>query len=232
MGTAENKVKYDVINDMTDRIRVVIADDHAIVREGIKNLVELSSEFEVVGLADNGKDALNICKKENPDVLLLDISMPTMSGIETMRRLLKLKVKTRVIALTIHDEKAYLVETLSLGVKGYVLKDADSDVLLDAIREVSAGNDYVYPSMRKYLDKKTKKMIVSGKTDVFDLLTSRELEIIKFLAMGMSNKDISDTLYISEKTVKNHVSSVFRKLGINDRTSAAMYAVKKGLIEV
>ncbi|MDO4773091.1 MAG: response regulator transcription factor [Bacillota bacterium] len=214
------------------KISIVIADDHAIVREGIKNLIELSPEFEVIGMADNGKDALAICKKERPDVLLLDISMPSMSGIETMKRLMKYKLKTRVIALTIHDEKAYLVETLSLGVKGYVLKDADSDILLEAIREVHKGREYIYPSMRKYLDKKTKKMIVSGKTDVFGLLTSRELEIIKFLAQGMSNKDISDALYISEKTVKNHVSNIFSKLGINDRTSAAMYAVKKGLIKV
>ncbi len=214
------------------KITVVIADDHAIVREGIKNLVELSEEFEVVGLAENGKKALSICKKENPDILLLDISMPSMSGIETIKRLLKAKANTKVIALTIHDEKAYLVETLSLGVKGYVLKDADSDILLEAIKEVANGKEYIYPSMRKYLDKKTKKMILSGKTDVFELLTSRELEVIKFLAEGMSNKEISDTLYISEKTVKNHISNIFKKLGINDRTSAAMYAVKKGLIKV
>ncbi len=215
-----------------DKVRIVIADDHAIVREGIKNLVELSDEFEVVGLAENGKDALAICKNEKPDILLLDISMPSMSGIETMKRLLKSKLKTKVIALTIHDEKAYLVETMSLGVKGYVLKDAGSDILLEAIREVADGKEYVYPSMRKYLDQKTKKMILSGKTDVFDLLTSRELEVIKYLGEGKSNKDISDSLYISEKTVKNHISNIFKKLGVNDRTSAAMFAVKKGLIKL
>ncbi len=217
---------------MVDKVKIVIADDHAIVREGIKNLVELSDQFEVVGLAENGKDALAICKSEKPDILLLDISMPSMSGIETMKRLLKAKLKTKVIALTIHDEKAYLVETLSLGVKGYVLKDAGSDILLEAIREVADGKEYVYPSMRKYLDQKTKKMILSGKTDVFDLLTSRELEVIKYLAEGKSNKDISDSLYISEKTVKNHISNIFKKLGVNDRTSAAMYAVKKGIIKI
>ncbi len=218
--------------DKDTKVRIVIADDHAIVREGIKNLVELSDEFEVVGLAENGKDALAICKSEKPDILLLDISMPSMSGIETMKRILKSKLKTKVIALTIHDEKAYLVETMSLGVKGYVLKDAGSDILLEAIREVADGKEYVYPSMRKYLDQKTKKMILSGKTDVFDLLTSRELEVIKYLAEGKSNKDISDSLYISEKTVKNHISNIFKKLGVNDRTSAAMFAVKKGLIKL
>ncbi len=215
-----------------DKVRIVIADDHAIVREGIKNLVELSDEFDVVGLAENGKEALSICKTEKPDILLLDISMPSMSGIETMKRILKAKLKTKVIALTIHDEKAYLVETMSLGVKGYVLKDADSDILIEAIKEVASGKEYVYPSMRKYLDQKTKKMILSGKSDVFDLLTSRELEVIRYLAEGRSNKDISDLLYISEKTVKNHISNIFKKLGVNDRTSAAMYAVKKGLIKL
>ncbi len=218
--------------DKDGKITVVIADDHAIVREGIKNLVELSDDFEVVGLAENGRRALSVCKKEKPDILLLDISMPSMSGIETIRRIIKTKIRTKIIALTIHDEKAYLVETLSLGVKGYVLKDADSDILLEAIKQVADGKEYIYPSMRKYLDKKTKKMILSGKTDVFELLTSRELEVIKFLAEGMSNKEISNTLYISEKTVKNHISNIFKKLGINDRTSAAMYAVKKGLIKV
>ncbi len=217
---------------MEEKVRVVIADDHAIVREGIKNLVELSSEFKVVGLAENGQVAIDICKAEKPDVLLLDISMPSMNGIEVLRRLFRHKIDTKVIVLTIHDEKAYLVETMSLGVKGYVLKDADSDILLEAIRTVASGEVYIYPSMRKYLDKTTKKIIISGKSEVFDLLTARELEIIKFLADGYSNKDIAETLYISEKTVKNHVSNIFKKLGVNDRTSAAIYAIKKGLKKI
>ncbi len=217
---------------MDGKVTVVIADDHAIVREGIKNLVELSSEFKVVGLAENGQGAIDICKKEKPDVLLLDISMPSMNGIEVLRRLFKHNLDTKVIVLTIHDEKAYLVETMSLGVKGYVLKDADSDILLEAIRTVADGEIYIYPSMRKYLDKTTKKIIISGKSEVFDMLTARELEIIKFLADGLSNKDIAESLYISEKTVKNHVSNIFKKLGVNDRTSAAIYAIKKGLKKI
>ncbi len=217
---------------MSKCITVVIVDDHAIVREGIKNLVELSPEFKVVGLAENGQTALNMCKKLKPDILLLDISMPQMNGLEVLKRLMKYDIDTKTIALTIHDEKAYLVETMALGVNGYVLKDADSDILIEAIRTVADGETYIYPSMRKYIDTKTKKMIMSGRTAVLDLLTIREIEVIKLLADGLSNKEISESLYISEKTVKNHVSNIFRKLGVNDRTSAAIYAIKKGLKKV
>ncbi len=214
---------------MNDSIRLVIADDHAIVREGIKNLVELESDFEVVGLAEGGREAIKICKQEKPDVLLLDINMPKMNGVEVLKRILKQGLDTKVIVLTIHDEKAYLVETVALGVKGYVLKEADSDILVDAIRTVNDGDLYIYPSMRKYMDKVTRKKILAGYGEVIDLLTAREIEVLKLIADGESNRSIGKNLYISEKTVKNHVSSIFRKIGVNDRTSATLYAIKKGV---
>lgn len=217
---------------MERAINVVIADDHAIVREGIKNLIELEDDFNVVAMVDCGKDALKVCRTQNVDILLLDINMPKMNGVEVLRRMIKHGIKTNVIVLTIHDEKAYLVETMALGVKGYVLKDADSDLLLEAIRTVHAGDIYIYPSMQKYMDKKTQKKILSGTTEVMQLLTIREIEVLKLLAGGDSNRDIAKNLYISEKTVKNHISSIFRKIGVRDRTTAALYAIKKGLKQV
>lgn len=217
---------------MKNRVRIVIADDHAIVREGIKNLVELEPNFEVVGLAESGRGAIKLCKELTPDVLLLDINMPRMNGVEVLKRIFKQSIDTKVIVLTIHNEKAYLVETVALGVKGYVLKEADFDILIDAINTVNSGDIYIYPSMRKYMDRSTKKKILAGYTEVIELLTGREIEVLKLISDGASNRAIGKSLYISEKTVKNHVSSIFKKIGVNDRTSATLYAIKKGIKRV
>ncbi len=212
-----------------DKIRVVIADDHAIVREGLTKLIELEDDLEVVGVAENGTEAIDFCKSEKPDVLLLDINMPKMNGVEVLRRMEKKHMDTKVLMLTIHDQKSYVVESISYGVYGYMLKDADSDLLFEAIRQVSKGETFIYPDMQKHVDKRTVRKIRSGKADVTDHLTPREVEVLLLIAEGQNNKNISENLYISEKTVKNHISSIFRKLGVSDRTSAALYCIREGV---
>lgn len=210
-----------------EQIKIAIADDHAIMRQGLKNILELENDLKVIALEESGKGALKALKEKKPDVLILDINMPKMNGVELLKKIKKLGLKAKLIVLTIHDEKAYLVETMALGAKGYVLKDADSELLIDAIRQVVAGGTYVYPSLRKYLDKRTVKTIDQGKGDIQALLTNRENEILQHIAQGMNNKEIAEQLSISEKTVKNHVTNVFKKIGVNDRTSAALYTINK-----
>lgn len=214
---------------MSDKIKIVIADDHYIVRNGIKNLLELEDDFEIVGMAASGREALSVVKNRKPHVLLLDVNMPKMNGMEVLKRLVKTKSPTKIIMLTMHDEKAYLIECVTSGANGYVLKDADSDMLADAIRRVYAGERYIFPSLKKYLDKKTIKVVSQGVESIHDILTGREIEVIRLIAGGESNSEIAKSLCISEKTVKNHVSNIFKKIGVNDRTTAALYAIRNGI---
>lgn len=214
---------------MDNKIRIVIADDHYIVRNGIKNLLELEDDFEIVGMAASGRETLSVIKNKKPHVLLLDVNMPKMNGIEVLKRLVKAKSNTRIIMLTMHDEKAYLIECVTSGANGYVLKDADSDMLAEAIRKVYAGERYIFPSLKKYLDKKTIKAVGQSADSIHDILTGREIEVIRLIAGGESNSEIAKSLCISEKTVKNHVSNIFKKIGVNDRTTAALYAIRNGI---
>ncbi|MBM7562401.1 response regulator [Fusibacter tunisiensis] len=215
-----------------DTIRIVIVDDHALIREGLKKLLELDPKFEIVGLADNGKKALEIVEKKNPDVVLLDINMPELNGIECLKKLKQQFSDVKVIMLTIHDDSEYLIETVNIGAEGYVLKDADVSQLSNAIQKVHNGEIYIHPSLSGVLVKEYKR-----KEDTYnDLrnrrLTKRELEVLKLIAQGINNRDISGQLFISEKTVKNHISSIFKKLGVNDRTQAALYAIKHNVTKI
>lgn len=205
-------------------IRIIIVDDHLLVRQGLKQIIELQGGLKVIGEASNGKDAINTIKELNPDIVLMDINMPILNGIETLKELKLQGIQCKVIMLTIHTEKEYLVEAVKLGASGYVLKDADSDVLIQAIKKAYTGDSYipfnlVTELIKGYNDSNKNK---------FDL-TEREIEVLKAIADGLSNKEIASLLYISEKTVKNHVSNIFRKLDINDRTQAAIYAIKHGI---
>lgn len=210
------------------KIKILIADDHSLVREGLKQILELEEDFQVIGQASNGIETLEKVKELNPDVLLLDINMPVMGGIPTLKRIKEENINIKTVVLTIHEEKEYLLETLELGALGYVLKDSDSVSLSKAIRDAYSGESYIQPKLaadlvREFNNTKTYK----ANTD--NDLTRREYEVLSLIADGMNNKDIADTLFISEKTVKNHVSSIFRKINVNDRTKAAIYAYKNNI---
>ncbi|QQY78781.1 LuxR family two component transcriptional regulator [Keratinibaculum paraultunense] len=209
-------------------ITVMIADDHVLVNEGIKQLLELEPDIDVVAQAMDGEETVEKAIKYNPDVILLDINMPKMNGIDTLRKLKDLGVKSGIIMLTIHEDRGYLRETLKIGADGYVLKDSDADSLIKAIRDVNNGKTYIQPS------------IASSLVDDYDdndfskieSLTKREYEVLTLVAEGLSNKEIADKLYISEKTVKNHVSSIFKKLGVNDRVQATIFAFKNNIKKI
>lgn len=213
-------------------IKVVIADDHSMIREGLKQLLELDGDIEVIAEAKDGEECLDILDNHKPDVLLLDINMPKKNGLEVLEELKskKKKAKIKVIILTVHNEVEYLMKAVDIGINGYMLKDSDYAELRKAITTVVEGETYIQPSMIPYLNKK----IIEQDSDKIKLkeLTRREIEVLKLLAIGMLNKEIGIRLDISERTVKNHVSNIFKKLQVCDRTQAAVFAIKNNLINV
>lgn len=210
-------------------IKIIIADDHLMVREGLKQLLELQGDIEVIGQADDGIQCLDMINKLKPDVVLLDINMPNMNGIQTLEVLRQNQNKTKVLILTIHNEIEYLLKAVEIGVNGYVLKDSDSSVLKKAIVAVYDGETYIEPSLTPLMKDRLEKI---NKQNDDEILTRREIEVLKLLAEGLFNKEIAYKLSISEKTVKNHVSNIFKKIGVFDRTQAAVYAIKNNFVDI
>jgi DNA-binding NarL/FixJ family response regulator len=199
------------------------------VREGLKQLLEIDNDIVVVGQADDGIQCLDLILQLNPDVILLDINMPNMNGIQTLEKLRSMGRADKVLILTIHNEIEYLIRAIDIGVNGYVLKDSDSDVLKKAIFTVFDGETYIEPSLIPLMKE---KLEVSSSPREDDDLTKREVEILKLLAEGLFNKEIAIKLDISEKTVKNHISNIFKKIKVNDRTQAAVYAIKRNFVDL
>jgi two-component system, NarL family, response regulator DegU len=211
-------------------IRILIADDHSMVREGLKQLIELEDDIVVVAQAGNGKEAIDKIVEYNPDVVLLDINMPEMNGLEVLEYLHQNNIDSKVLVLTIHNEIEYLYKAVDIGVMGYVLKDSEADVLIKAIRSIQSGETYIQPNMASLLFRKLNNL------DNIDYsntkLTRREVEVLRLITDGLLNKEIAHRLCISEKTVKNHVSNIFKKIEVSDRTQAAVYAIKNNIVEL
>ncbi|MCF6459819.1 response regulator [Clostridium sp. Cult3] len=215
-------------------ITVMIADDHVLMSEGIKQILELETDIDVIAQAVDGEEAIERAIKYSPDVILLDINMPKMNGIDVLRRFKDLGVKSNVIMLTIHEDREYLRETLKIGANGYVLKDSDADSLIKAIRDVNEGKTYIQPSIASLLLNDINNANKEKNKDFqkIESLTKREYEVLTLIAEGLNNKDIAEKLYISEKTVKNHVSSIFKKIEVNDRIQAAIFAFKNNIKKI
>ena len=213
-----------------DKIKVLIADDHSMIREGLKQLIELEEDIEVIAQAGDGKEAIKKIFEFEPDIVLLDINMPIMNGLEVLEELKGMKKHVNILLLTIHNEIEYLYKAVEIGVEGYVLKDSESDVLIKAIRSINSGESYIQPNMASLLFKK-----INGELDYqirHHKLTRRETEVLKLITLGYLNKEIADELCISEKTVKNHVSNIFKKIEVSDRTQAAVYAIKNNIVDI
>ena len=214
-----------------DAIKLVIADDHSMIREGLKQLLELEGQFKVIAEASDGVECLDILSKEAPDVLLLDINMPNKNGLDVLKELNQSgNRKVKVLVLTVHNEVEYLIKAVELGVDGYVLKDSESSELKKAIMTILNGETYIQPDLIPMLN--AKMISMENDYDKIDSLTKRELDVLKNLAIGMYNKEIATKLEISERTVKNHVSNIFKKIGVSDRTQAAVFAIKNNLIDM
>ncbi len=211
-------------------IKIMIADDHSMIREGLKSLLELEGDIQVVAEAEDGVDCLEKLKICTPDVLLLDINMPRKNGLEVLQTLKSSKSKVKVLVLTVHNEVEYLMKAVDIGVDGYILKDSESAELKKAIFSIVEGENYIQPSLIPSLNS---KMIEKNRDEgKIESLTKRELEVLKLLAVGMYNKEVAEELNISERTVKNHVSNIFKKIEVTDRTQAAVFAIRNNLIEL
>lgn len=226
----------------SQKIKIALIDDHKLFREGVKRILSFESSFEVVAEAGDGKDVERLVEEHKPDVVLMDINMPEINGIEATKQLLENHPGTKVIILSIHDDETYVSHALQSGAQGYLLKEIDTESLLEAIRVVYDGGSYLHPKVTHNLVQEYRKLVQNqhSKSSIHEieyrkplhLLTRRECQVLQLLSEGQSNRMIAETLLISEKTVKNHVSNILQKMEVNDRTQAVVMAIKNGWVEV
>lgn len=213
------------MSKVKDKIEIIIADDHMMIREGLKQLLELDGTMKVIAEANDGEECLNLLnKKIHPDILLLDINMPKKNGIEVLEYIKHNKIPVKVLILTVHNEVEYLLKAVDIGIDGYLLKDSSYDELKEAIDVVISGNTYIQPSLLPALNESMEDYALDK--EKIECLTKRELDVLRLISEGCSNKKISDELTISERTVKNHISHIFRKIDVEDRTQAAVFAIR------
>jgi len=218
---------------MKEKQRIVIAEDHRILREGLRALISSNPNFDIVGEAEDGRDAIRCVEKLTPDLILLDLSMPRMNGMEAIKEIKKQCPETKILVLTVHRTEEYILATLRAGANGYVLKDATHAELLMAIKSVLMGKRYLSPGVSEkviegYLEgRKTLKS-----STPWDTLTQREREVLKLIAEGYKNKEIADYLYISVKTVEKHRANLMKKLDLHSTSSLTAFAMEKGLMNM
>ncbi len=218
-------------------ITIMIADDHALLRQGIKNVLDLEEDFQVIGEAGDGQQTVEKAIALAPDILLLDINMPKFNGLDVIKKINEQQQNIKIIVLTIHDDEHYVLEVVKAGAMGYLLKDIEPGMLVTAIRTVYAGDSFIYPTLAKKLfsefsrqqDNLCKVVSVSGNRRE-EGLTNREFEVLQGVCQGLSNQELAKSLFLSEKTVKNHLTNIFRKIGVNDRTQAVLYAIRNKIV--
>ena len=211
-------------------IKVMLADDHILMREGIRQLLEFDGSIEVIAEANDGDECIEVLQEMKPQILLLDINMPKKNGIEVLEEIKKRNIDVKVLILTVHNEIEYLMKAIEIGVDGYILKDSESSELKKAINLIIGGESYIQPKLIPALNKRLVTRDIDK--DKINSLTDRELEGLIQVANGMFNKEIATTLNISERTVKNHVSNIFKKIGVSDRTQAAVFAIKNDIVKI
>lgn len=228
--------------DTNEIVKIVLIDDHKLFREGVKRILEFEPQFRVVAEGSDGSNANELVKEHQPDVVLMDINMPNVNGVQATSQLVEEFPDVKIIILSIHDDENYVTHVLKTGAQGYLLKEIDSDSLIEAIKVVSNGGSYLHPKVTHNLVKEYRRLAQEmpsnsndPTTDFQDpllLLTKRECQVLQLVAMGKNNKAVADALYISEKTVKNHVSSILQKMNVKDRTHAVVLAIRRGWVDV
>ena len=211
-------------------INILLADDHTIVREGIKCIFDDSSDISVVGEATDGYECLNFINKMNPNVVILDVGMPNLDGLKVLQIMKEQKIVTKALILTGRNDADTLLKAVDLGCDGYILKTCDSEILKKAIYTVYNGEVYIEPQLMPMLNENIS--LRETAKDRLNDLTRREIDVLKLVAEGLFNKEIASRLNISERTVKNHVSNIFKKISVSDRTQAAVFAIKNNLIKL
>lgn len=209
-------------------IRIVIVDDHALIREGLNRILSFEDDLEIVGEGENGEEAIRIIKDQKPDIVLLDINMEKLDGMETLNRIRKELIDVKVIMLTVEKHRRRIIEALNIGADGYVLKESAGSEITNAIRTVNAGGKYIDKCLINIfiVDKETEKHRSS-----INSLNERELNILIEISNGLKNKEIAEKLYLSEKTIKNYLTAIFRKIGVSDRVQATIFAINNDVKE-
>lgn len=220
-------------------ISILIADDHALLRQGIRKVLELEEDFQVIGEAGDGEEAVQNAAALVPDILLLDINMPKINGLEVIKRVIEQRPKIKIIVLTIHDDENYVIEVIKAGAVGYLLKDIEPGMLVKAIRTVFDGESFIYPTLAKKLFGEINRQHVRNleaarviERSKEERLSYREIEVLEMVCKGLSNQEVAKKLFLSEKTVKNHLTSIFRKIGVTDRTQAVLYAIRNKFVMI
>jgi two-component system, NarL family, response regulator NreC len=212
-------------------LRVLLADDHGIVRRGLRSLLESQPGIDVVGETADGLDALRMCTETAPDILILDVAMPKLNGIEVAARVQKLERPPAVIVLSMHADESYIIRALAAGARGYLLKDATDEDLLPAIRSVASGKPYFSPAVTAVLmEDYVRQLQARGLSDSYHLLTIREKEVLQLLAEGRSNKEVAVLLDLGVSTVETHRANLMQKLNLHNTAEIVLYAVRKGII--
>ena len=227
-------------------IKIIIADDHALLRQGIRNVLELEEDLLVIGEAGDGEQAVEKTVELMPDILLLDINMPKFNGLEVIRKVNEQAKAVKIIVLTMHDDENYVMEVIKAGAVGYLLKDIEAGMLVTAIRTVYDGESFIYPTLAKKLfgqiNRQHEQSLEAARTlerqkedkeerdDKEERLSYREIEVLVMVCKGLSNQEAAKQLFLSEKTVKNHLTNIFRKIGVTDRTQAVLYAIKNKIV--
>ena len=212
---------------MREKIRILLADDHAVVRQGFKLILAAQPDMEIVGEAGNGREALDLAGQLRPDVIVMDVAMPELNGIEATRRVADLSPRSRVLALSMHKDSVYVREILRAGARGYLLKDAISSDLLAAVRAIARGEGYLSPGVSDAVLNDYRRHV----TDPIDLLTSREREVLQMIAEGKTNKEIATVLNLSVYTVDAHRGRIMEKLNVHSVTDLVRFAVRSGLVD-
>ncbi len=228
----ESPDSHSVLTNM-GKIRVMICDDHTILREGIRLLLNSQPDIEVVAEAVDGREAVDKARAVKPDVILMDIAMPFLNGLEATKQIRRDNPNARVLVLTMYESDEYVAQMLEAGAAGYVLKKVAGSELVYALRAVYQGEAFLYPSITKRLVEDYLRRVESGQErDTFDGLTDREREVLQLIAEGHTNKEIADLLNLSVRTVQNHRAHIMEKLGMHDRGELIKYAIQKGIIEL
>ncbi len=212
-----------------DKIRILLAEDHKVVREGTRRLLESQEDFEVVGEASDGVEAVDLAKKCKPEIIIMDVSMPRLNGIEATRQIKALYPNMAILVLTGYDNDEYVFALLEAGAAGYLLKESSGEELIDAIRQVMTGEPVLHPKiMKKVLNRLRSPSEDLPVQSLGEVLSDREKEVLRLAAKGMSNMEIADSLTLSVRTVQTHLRSIFNKLGVGSRSEAIVYGLKKG----
>jgi DNA-binding NarL/FixJ family response regulator len=213
-----------------EQIKVLIVDDHSLIREGLKRILSFEEDLCIVGEAENGEKAINMIKHNKPDVLLVDFNMPVMNGIEVLKNIKEQRIDIRVIMLTVENDKKTIHEAIDIGADGYMLKDSAGEEIVDAVKTVFLGE--------KYIDKSLVSLLFSGiksksekASNILDSLSKREVEVLIKISQGFGNKEIGEQLFLSEKTIKNYATNLFRKINVEDRVHATILAIQNNIEE-